>query len=136
MYPIAVGVPVVVFLAGIRIVRPTHKGLVVRLGKYRRFANSGFNWIIPGIERMIPVNTTEQMVEALEKTLSHNAEIIIPSGSAPINIIEEIVGVMPLSEETRGTKTEGVGWRSSGRRPSGELSHRFRGMQTARSLCP
>ena len=38
---------VVVFLAGIRIVRPTHRGLIERLGKYRRFAAPGFNWIIP-----------------------------------------------------------------------------------------
>ena len=34
---------VVIFLMGIRIVRPTHRGLVERLGKYRRFANRGFN---------------------------------------------------------------------------------------------
>jgi regulator of protease activity HflC (stomatin/prohibitin superfamily) len=57
-------VPLVLFLSGIRLVRPTHKGLVERLGKYRRFANPGFNWIIPVIDRMIKVNTTEQMVDA------------------------------------------------------------------------
>lgn len=52
------------FFAGIRIVRPTHRGLVERLGKYHRFANPGFNWIIPVIDRMIQVNITEQMVDA------------------------------------------------------------------------
>jgi regulator of protease activity HflC (stomatin/prohibitin superfamily) len=52
------------FLAGIRIVRPTHRGLIERLGKYNRFANPGFHWIIPVIERMFQVNTTEQMVDA------------------------------------------------------------------------
>lgn len=57
-------VVVFLFLTGIRIVRPTHRGLIERLGKYNRFANPGFNWIIPGIERMFKVNITEQMVDA------------------------------------------------------------------------
>jgi len=52
------------FLIGIRIVRPTHRGLIERLGKYARFANPGFHWIIPIIEHMYQVNTTEQMVDA------------------------------------------------------------------------
>ncbi len=53
-----------VFIAGIRIIRPTHRGLIERLGKYDRFANPGFHWIIPVIEMMHQVNTTEQMVDA------------------------------------------------------------------------
>jgi regulator of protease activity HflC (stomatin/prohibitin superfamily) len=52
------------FLIGIRIVRPTHRGLIERLGKYVRFANPGFHWIIPIIEHMYRVNITEQMVDA------------------------------------------------------------------------
>ena len=52
------------FFAGIRIVRPTHRGLVERLGKYNRFAEPGFHWIIPVIERMYQENITEQLVEA------------------------------------------------------------------------
>ncbi|MCX5665754.1 MAG: SPFH/Band 7/PHB domain protein [Candidatus Omnitrophica bacterium] len=55
---------VVIFLLGIRIVRPTHRGLIERLGKYNRFANMGFNWIIPVIEVLYQVNITEQMVDA------------------------------------------------------------------------
>ncbi len=60
-------IPVVVFwwLLGIRIVRPTHRALVERLGKYRRFAKPGFNWIIPfGIDRMFQINITEVMKDA------------------------------------------------------------------------
>ena len=53
-----------IFLMGIQIVRPTHRGLVEFLGKYSRFADSGFHWIIPVIERMYKVNITEQMVDA------------------------------------------------------------------------
>jgi regulator of protease activity HflC (stomatin/prohibitin superfamily) len=55
---------VVVFFMGIRIVRPTHRGLIERLGKYNRFAMPGFSWIIPIIENLYFVNTTEQMVDA------------------------------------------------------------------------
>ena len=55
---------VLIFLMGIRIVRPTHRGLVERLGKYNRFAQPGFNWIFPGITKMYQVNITEQMVDA------------------------------------------------------------------------
>ena len=58
-------IPIVfIFIIGIRIIRPTHKGLIERLGKYHRFADPGFHWIIPGIERMFQVNITEQMVNA------------------------------------------------------------------------
>ncbi len=52
------------FFSGIRIVRPTHRGLTERLGKYNRFANPGFHWIIPVIEKMFTVNITESMINA------------------------------------------------------------------------
>jgi regulator of protease activity HflC (stomatin/prohibitin superfamily) len=55
---------VLIFFSGIRIVRPTRRGLIERLGKYNRFSNPGFHWIIPVIERMFQINTTEQMVDA------------------------------------------------------------------------
>ncbi len=52
------------FFSGIRIVRPTHRGLIERMGKYKRFAHRGFNWIIPIIDRLFQVNITEIMVDA------------------------------------------------------------------------
>lgn len=55
---------VLIFLLGVRIVRPTHRGLTERLGKYNRFANPGFHWIIPVIEHMYSVNVTESMINA------------------------------------------------------------------------
>lgn len=61
---IGIVIAIVIFLLGIRIVRPTRRGLVERLGKYHRFANPGFNWIIPVIDRLYLVNVTEQMVDA------------------------------------------------------------------------
>lgn len=64
MIQIIIGLAVLIFFSGIRIVRPTHRGLIERLGKYSRFATPGFNWIIPFLERLYRVNITEQMVDA------------------------------------------------------------------------
>jgi regulator of protease activity HflC (stomatin/prohibitin superfamily) len=61
---LGIGVVVVLFLSGIRIIRPTSRGLVERLGKYRRFAMPGFNWIIPFIDKLYRINITEVMVDA------------------------------------------------------------------------
>ena len=52
---------VIVFLAGIRIVNPTYRGVIERLGKYNRFLKVGFNWVIPIIERSRFRNITERM---------------------------------------------------------------------------
>jgi len=59
-------IPVLVlyFLMGIRLIRPTHRGLVETLGRYRRFAQPGFNWLIPFIQKLYRVNVTEVMVDA------------------------------------------------------------------------
>jgi regulator of protease activity HflC (stomatin/prohibitin superfamily) len=69
---VAVAAAVVIFLSGIRVVRPTHRGLIERLGRYRRFAAPGFNWIIPLVDRMIQINTTEQMVDAQPQEIITN----------------------------------------------------------------
>lgn len=63
-YGVIIFFVVIIFFAGIRIVRPTHRGLIERLGKYYHFANPGFHWIIPIIDKMYQVNVTEQMVDA------------------------------------------------------------------------
>ncbi len=60
----AIIIAIFIFLMGIRIVRPTHRGLIERFGKYNRFANPGFNWIFPVVEVLYQVNITEQMVDA------------------------------------------------------------------------
>jgi regulator of protease activity HflC (stomatin/prohibitin superfamily) len=62
----------VLFFAGIRIIRPTHRGLVERLGKYKKFCQPGFHWIIPIIDRLIKVNITEQMVDAQPQEIITN----------------------------------------------------------------
>jgi Membrane protease subunits, stomatin/prohibitin homologs len=54
----------IVFLAGVRVVRPMERGLTETLGKYTKFAFPGFHWVIPGIQRLYQINITEQMVNA------------------------------------------------------------------------
>jgi len=63
---------VIIFFSGIRIVRPTHRGVIERLGKYKKFASPGFHWIIPIVDRMIQVNITEQMVDAQPQEIITN----------------------------------------------------------------
>jgi len=65
-------VVILLFFSGIRIVRPTHRGLIERLGKYNRFGRPGFHWIIPGIEKMYRVNITEVMVDAQPQEIITN----------------------------------------------------------------
>ncbi|OVE78854.1 hypothetical protein BVY01_04330 [bacterium I07] len=48
---------------GLKIVRPWEKGLIERLGKYQRTADSGLSLIIPFVERMIKVDMREQVVD-------------------------------------------------------------------------
>jgi regulator of protease activity HflC (stomatin/prohibitin superfamily) len=52
-----------ILIVGIRIVRPTHRAVVERLGRYRKFGTPGFHWIIPIIDRMVQVDITENMVD-------------------------------------------------------------------------
>jgi len=71
---IVVGVVVVffIFLLGIRVVRPTHRALVERFGKYQRFGGPGFHWVIPFIDHLIQINITEQMVDAQPQEIITN----------------------------------------------------------------
>ena len=63
---------VVIIGMGIRIVRPTHRGLVERLGKYDRYAGPGLHVIIPGVEKMYRVDIREVLVEAQQQVIITN----------------------------------------------------------------
>ena len=65
-------IAVIIFLAGMRIVRPTHRGLIETLGKYTKFAQPGFHWVIPAIQKLYLVNVTEQMVDAEPQVIITN----------------------------------------------------------------
>jgi regulator of protease activity HflC (stomatin/prohibitin superfamily) len=72
MIYIALIVTIIIFFAGVRIVRPTHRGLIETFGKYTKFANPGFHWIVPIIQRIYQVNITEQMVNAEWQEIIYN----------------------------------------------------------------
>jgi regulator of protease activity HflC (stomatin/prohibitin superfamily) len=69
---IVIVVVVLLFFSGIRIVRPTHRGLIETFGRYSKFAMPGFHWIIPVIQRLFQVNVTEQMVNAEPQVIITN----------------------------------------------------------------
>jgi regulator of protease activity HflC (stomatin/prohibitin superfamily) len=52
-----------ILITGVRIVRPVEVGIIEFLGRYTRTASAGFNWIFPGVFRMIKVNITERRVD-------------------------------------------------------------------------
>lgn len=53
----------VVAMTGVKIVRPWEKGLIERLGKYQRTADSGLTLIVPFLEKMIKVDMRELVVD-------------------------------------------------------------------------
>jgi len=69
---IAIVVVVLLFLFGMRIIRPTQRGLLERLGKYRKFARPGFHWIIPVVDQMYKINITEIMIDAQPQEIITN----------------------------------------------------------------
>ena len=68
----AVALVILVFLSGMRIVRPTSRGLVETLGRYSKYAEPGFHWIFPGIQKLYIVNITEQMFNAEPQVIITN----------------------------------------------------------------
>ncbi len=63
LYIIVVIVIFVIAGKGLKIVRPYEKGLIERMGKYQRTADSGLTIIIPFLERIIKVDMREQVVD-------------------------------------------------------------------------
>jgi regulator of protease activity HflC (stomatin/prohibitin superfamily) len=53
------------FFIGMRIVRPLEKGVIERLGRYKRVADQGWTWIIPVVDKMYKVNLTERMMDVM-----------------------------------------------------------------------
>ncbi len=50
-------------LTGLKIVSPYQKGVIQRLGRYKRTANPGLTLIIPFLDRIIKVDMREQVVD-------------------------------------------------------------------------
>ncbi|MCX6382940.1 MAG: paraslipin [Actinobacteria bacterium] len=60
------------FLIGIRIVRPTHRGLIETLGKYTGYAQPGFHWVLVLVQRLYRVDIREQLVNAEPQVIITN----------------------------------------------------------------
>ena len=61
---IVIGVIVgIVFLAGIRIIRPTHVGAIETLGRFTGFRRYGITYVFPFVQKLYKVNVTEQLVD-------------------------------------------------------------------------
>src|SRR5659263_23504 len=65
-------IAIILFFSGIRIVQPTSRGLIETMGKYTKYAQPGFHWIIPGIQKLYMVNITEQMFNAEPQVIITN----------------------------------------------------------------
>jgi regulator of protease activity HflC (stomatin/prohibitin superfamily) len=62
---------------GIKILRPWQKGLIERLGKYQRTADSGLTLIIPFWEKMIKVDMREQVVDVPPQAVITKDNVVV-----------------------------------------------------------
>jgi len=85
----------VALIMGIRIIRPTHRGLVERLGKYHRFCEPGFHVIVPFIDRMFQVDIREVLVEAQLALFVGVEGEMVPLVHLVVVQVEERRGVHP-----------------------------------------
>ena len=54
---------VIIFLSGLRIIRPTHRAAVETLGKFTAFKSSGIIFVIPILQKLYSVNITDTLVD-------------------------------------------------------------------------
>ncbi|MFQ5527597.1 MAG: SPFH domain-containing protein, partial [Thermoanaerobaculia bacterium] len=60
-----------------RIVRPYQRGLVERLGKYKRTCESGLNVVLPLFERLIKVDMREQVVDVPPQSVITKDNVVV-----------------------------------------------------------
>jgi regulator of protease activity HflC (stomatin/prohibitin superfamily) len=60
---IAVAIPAVFFVLGIRILTEYERGVVFRFGRFTGVKPAGFRWIIPGIDRMVKISLREIVMD-------------------------------------------------------------------------
>ena len=53
----------IIFILGIKILRPVEVGIIEFLGRYSKTAIAGFNWMIPFLSKMYRINITERRVD-------------------------------------------------------------------------
>jgi len=59
----------IILVMSVKVLRPTHRGIVERLGKFNSVVEPGVTLVFPIIDRLIYINTTEQMVDAEQQEI-------------------------------------------------------------------
>ncbi len=59
-------------IAGFRITRPIHMGVIETFGIYTRFIKPGLHWIVPGIQKLHTVRVTEQTLNLDPQVITTN----------------------------------------------------------------
>lgn len=70
-------IALIIAVSGIKIIRPFEKGLVERLGKFRRQAQPGLNFIIPFIERIVKVDMREMVIDVPPQEVITKDNVIV-----------------------------------------------------------
>jgi len=60
---VILGGVILYFLSGIKILRPTERGVVETLGKFSSYREAGFNFVFPIFQKITRVNVTERMTD-------------------------------------------------------------------------
>ena len=60
---IAVGIPVVLIIMGIRVIIEYDRGVVFRFGRFTQVKQAGLRWIIPGVDRMVRISLREIVMD-------------------------------------------------------------------------
>jgi len=64
-------------VTGLRIIRPWEKGLVERLGRYKRTLDSGLNMIIPFIESVSKIDMREQVMDVPPQAVITKDNVVV-----------------------------------------------------------
>lgn len=70
-------IALIIAVSGIKIIRPFEKGLVERLGKFRRQAQPGLNFIIPFIERIVKIDMREMVIDVPPQEVITKDNVIV-----------------------------------------------------------
>jgi regulator of protease activity HflC (stomatin/prohibitin superfamily) len=77
LYIIAAVLIFVIAAKGLKIIRPWEKGLIERLGKYQRTADSGLSIIIPFLENLKKIDMREQVVDVPPQAVITKDNVVV-----------------------------------------------------------
>ena len=60
---VAIAIPAVLFILGLRVLPEYERGVVFRLGRFQGVRSAGWKWIIPGVDRMVRIGLREIVMD-------------------------------------------------------------------------